>query len=159
MTIPADHELKSPLEEALLDVHAALAELLVVADEQHAAIVAHDRDRLESVTRQQERLSDRLARAESRRVALLSGAPLQTVVAALPPQQAARTHSLNESIATAVTVLKERQAHTASLLQQSIDLAAQTLNFLQRLVTVQAPMYGARGINTTRQSVLLDGRA
>ena len=67
MTSPAVREHQSPLEEALVNVHTALAELLVAADEQHAAVVAHDRDRLEGVTRQQERLSARLARAESRR--------------------------------------------------------------------------------------------
>jgi hypothetical protein len=58
-----------------------------------------------------------------------------------------------------VRLLKERQAQTASLLEQSIDLASQTLNFLQRLVTPPSAAYGARGIAAPRQSVLVDGRA
>src|SRR5438477_263420 len=81
-------------------VHATLAELLVAADEQNAAVVAHDRDRLESVTRQQERLSARLARAESRRIELLAGEPLAAKLVALPPTAAVRTRMLGESIAT-----------------------------------------------------------
>ena len=72
MTTPAVREHQSPLEVVLLDVHATLADLLVAADEQHAAVVDHDRDRLENVTRQQEQLSVRLARAEAKRL-LASG--------------------------------------------------------------------------------------
>src|SRR6266700_5283587 len=112
MTTPAVREHQSPLEEALVNLHATLAELLVAADEQHAAVVAHDRDRLESVTRQQERLSARLARAESRRIELLAGEPLAAKLVALPPPAAVRTRMLGESIATQVTQLKERQTHT-----------------------------------------------
>jgi flagellar biosynthesis/type III secretory pathway chaperone len=138
----------------LLDVHATLAELLVAADEQHAAVVEHDRDRLESVTRQQEHLSARLARAEAKRLEVLGGVPLLQAVSGLPDGQA-----LSVSISMKVRRLKERQAQTASLLEQSIDLAGQTLNFLQRLVTPPSPAYGARGLAAPRQSVLVDGRA
>src|ERR687886_723289 len=123
MTAPAVPDQQSPLESALLDVHATLADLLVAADEQYAAVVARDHARLESVTRQQERLSARLARADS------------------------------------VRELKQRQARTAGLLEQSIDLAAQTLTFLQRLLTGQPAVYGARGLAPGRQSLLVDGRA
>ena len=57
----------------LLDVHASLVDLRAAADEQYAAVVADDRDRLEAVTRLQERLSSRLGRAETKRLELLSG--------------------------------------------------------------------------------------
>jgi flagellar biosynthesis/type III secretory pathway chaperone len=154
MNAPTDRHNQSPLEAALLDVHATLADLLVVADEQHAAVVDHDRDRLESVTRQQEHLSARLARAEAKRLAVLEGVPLLEAVTALPAGEA-----LSVSISTKVRLLKERQAQTASLLEQSIDLASQTLNFLQRLVTPPSAAYGARGIAAPRHSVLVDGRA
>src|SRR5437016_7603532 len=50
--------------------------LPISADEQHAAVVERDRDRLESVTRQQEHLSARLARAEAKRLEVLNGVPL-----------------------------------------------------------------------------------
>jgi flagellar biosynthesis/type III secretory pathway chaperone len=154
MKTPAVREDQSPLEAALLDVHATLADLLVAADEQHAAVVERDRDRLESVTRQQERLSARLARAEATRLKLLGGVPLADAVTALPAGQA-----LSASIGIKVRQLKQRQAQTASLLEQSIDLASQTLNFLQRLVTPPSAAYGARGIAAPRQSVLVDSRA
>jgi hypothetical protein len=44
MTTPAVREPESPLEAVLLDVDAILADLLVAADEQHAAVVAGDRE-------------------------------------------------------------------------------------------------------------------
>jgi flagellar biosynthesis/type III secretory pathway chaperone len=154
MTTPAVREHQSPLEAALREVHATLADLLIAADEQHAAVVERDRDRLESVTRQQEHLSAQLARAEAKRLDVLGGVPLAEAVKTLP-----EGHTLSASITTQVTHLKERQAQTAGLLQQSIDLATHTLNFLQRLVTPPSASYGARGIAAPRQSVLVDSRA
>jgi flagellar biosynthesis/type III secretory pathway chaperone len=159
MTAPAVHDQDSPLETALLDVHATLADLLITADEQYAAVVARDHQRLESVTRQQERLSARLARAEARRLDLLAGAPLIEAVSALPAPAAARADAVRHSIADSVRELKQRQARTAGLLEQSIDLAAQTLTFLHRLLTAQPAAYGARGFAPSRRSVLVDGRA
>ncbi len=159
MTAPAVHAQNSPLENALLDVRATLADLLVAADEQYAAVVARDHQRLESVTRQQERLSARLAGAEARRLDLLAGTPLTEAVSALPAPAAARADAVRHSIADSVRELKQRQARTAGLLEQSIDLAAQTLSFLHRLLTAQPAAYGARGFAPSRQSVLVDGRA
>ena len=159
MTTSAVREHQSPLEAALLDVHATLAALLVASDEQYAAVVARDHAWLENVTRQQERLSSRLEQAESRRLAALDGLPLRSAIALLPADQAVRTKSLNDSIALAVNELRAHQNHTASLLEQSIDLVSHTLNFLQRLVTVQSPAYGVRGVPVSRQSLLVDGRA
>ncbi len=159
MTNPAVRELQSPLEVALLDVHATLAALLVASHEQYTALVARDHARLESVTRQQERLSSRLERAEAKRIEVLAGAPLATAIASLPVDQAARASTLSQTIAAAVTELKARQTHSASLLEQSIELVGNTLNFLQRLVTVQPPAYGMRGVAQSRQSLLVDGRA
>jgi flagellar biosynthesis/type III secretory pathway chaperone len=159
MTAPAVRNQDSPLESALLDVHATLADLLVAADEQYAAVVARDHERLESVTRQQERLSARLARAEARRLELLAGTHLIDAVSALPASAAARADAVRHSIADSVQELKQRQARTAGLLEQSIDVAAQTLTFLQRLLTGQPGVYGARGFAPSRRSVLVDGRA
>jgi flagellar biosynthesis/type III secretory pathway chaperone len=159
MTNPAVRESQSPLEAALLDVHATLAALLVASDEQYAALVARDHAQLESVTRQQERLSSRLERAEAKRLEVLAGIPLASAIASLPASQSARARSISKAIAAAVTELKGRQMHSASLLEQSIELVGNTLNFLQRLVTVQSPAYGVRGVAQSRQSLLVDGRA
>jgi flagellar biosynthesis/type III secretory pathway chaperone len=153
MTTPAASDNQSTLEAALLDVHTTLTDLLVAADEQYAAVAARDHERLESVTRQQERLSVRLAQAEARRLEILAGVSLTEAVAS------PRLEGLRQSIAAAVSELKRRQAQTASLLEQSIELAAQTVNFLHRLVTTPSPVYGARGQAALTQSVLVDGRA
>ena len=67
--------------------------------------------------------------------------------------------SVSDAIAMAVKQLKDRQNHAANLLEQSIELVGNTLNFLQRLVTVQSPAYGVRGVAQSRQSLLVDGRA
>jgi flagellar biosynthesis/type III secretory pathway chaperone len=154
MTAPETTVDRSPLEAALIDVQTTLADLLVAADEQYAAIVERDRERLESVTRQQERLSARLANAEARRVAVLGGLSLNEAVKGQP-----RLAALADSIGNAVRLLKTKQTQTASLLQQSIELTDQTLKFLHRLVTPPATVYGTRGLAVARQSVLVDSRA
>jgi flagellar biosynthesis/type III secretory pathway chaperone len=151
---PATHD----LEAALREVQAALDELLVAADEQYAAVVARDRDRIESVTRQQERLSGRLARAERQRLALQGQAPLNEVIAALPTSDAVRVDSLRSSIAGAVLELKGRQEQSAQLLAKSIELTRQTLDFVQRLVTPASPVYGRQPVQA-RQSLIVELRA
>jgi len=116
MTTPAVLESQSPLEAALLEVDAVLADLLVAADEQHAAVVAGDRERLESVTRRQEALSSRLGRAEGKRLSLLSGQSLAEAFADMPAPQAERLGSLSRSIGDAVRELQPRHARNGSLL-------------------------------------------
>src|SRR5438477_8703651 len=116
MTTAAVSEHRSPLESVLIDVHATLTRLLVAADEQYAAVIAHDRERIESVARQQERLSAQLARAEARRLHVLAGAPLEEALSSFPKGDAARVEAVREAIANAVEELKRRHAHTASLL-------------------------------------------
>ena len=153
MNAPAAPVDPSRLEAALSDVQATLADLLVAADEQYAAVVARDHQRLEAVTRQQERLSARLARAEARRLEVLAGVPLADAASTQ------ELDALRQSIAAAVRELKRRQAHNASLLEQSIELTGQTLNFLHRLVTTPSPAYGARGYAVQGRSVLVDRRA
>ena len=150
---------QSPLEAALREVHATLAELLVAADEQYAAVSSRDRDRLESVTRLQERLTARLARAEARRMEALDGASMSDVIANLPQPEAARVDELRFSVAASVAELRARQGRTANLLSKTIELGRLTLDFLQRIVTTTSPAYNARGLSPLRQSVLVDGRA
>ena len=159
MTAPAIAANQSPLEAALSEVRATLAELLVAANEQYAAVAAQDRDRIESVTREQERLSTRLARAERQRLALLDGASLNETIAALPRPDGARLDSLRDSIADAVRDLKARQDATARLLTRSIEITQQTLNFIQRVVIAPSPVYSAQGIGMARRSMLVDSRA
>jgi flagellar biosynthesis/type III secretory pathway chaperone len=159
MTTPAARDHQSPLEVVLADVHATLADLLVAAEEQYAAVAARDRDRLESVTQQQERLAARLARAETRRTELLAGRPLSEAVSVLPAAEAVRVERLRSSIAAAVQELKQRQAQTAGLLRQSIALISQTLHFLQRLAGAEQPTYDGRGLSVPTRSLLVDGRA
>src|SRR4030088_603217 len=98
MTTHAVREPQSPLEGALLDVDATLAELLHAAAEQYAALVAGDRDQLEGVTRRQETLSSRLARAERKRHEILAGESLIAAIAALPADQAERLGRMTRSI-------------------------------------------------------------
>jgi flagellar biosynthesis/type III secretory pathway chaperone len=159
MTTPASRADQSPLEAVLREVHATLVELLLAADEQYSAVAARDRDRIESVTRQQERLSARLARAEARRMELLNGSSLAEAISQLSEMDAARVGMLRDAIATAVRELKMRQNRTAQLLARSIELGKQTLDFLHRLVTSPSPAYDVRGVSTVHQSVLLDSRA
>lgn len=159
MNAPAPTANTSPLETALHDVHAILSELLVAADEQYAAVAAQDVQRLEQVTRQQERLAARLGRAEARRSELLGGSPLSDVVAALPAAEAARIEAVRGSVAGAVTRLKSRQSQTAGLLEGTLQLTSQTIGFLQRMLSPNAPAYGARGVSCLQRSVLLDSRA
>ena len=159
MTAPVAADHPSPLESALLDVHATLADLLVAADEQYAAVVARDHERLESVTRQQERLSARLARAEARRVQLLAGRSLSARLQELPDQQAVRLEAVHRSIASAVGQLRERHSRAARLLEQSIEITGQTITFLHRLLAPPAPAYGVPATASARVSLLLDSRA
>src|SRR5579859_2819900 len=116
MSAPVLPANQSPLEYALREVRATLDELLVAAEEQYAAVAARDRDRIEGVTRQQERLSARLARAERERLTLQGQTPLTEVIAALSTSDAARVNALRDSIASAVKELQSRQHATASLL-------------------------------------------
>ena len=152
---------QTPLEQALLDVYGTLADLLVAADEQHQAAAAGDRERLESVTRRQERLAARLQRAEAQRLSLLHGRSLHEVVSELPAADTSRVSELVDSVARRVARLRERQAATASLLERSMELAGQTVQFLQRLLVGQQqnPAYTTRGLVRPRQSVLVDSRA
>src|SRR5579864_5498661 len=144
MSAPALPANQSPLEYALREVRATLDELLLAAEEQYAAVAARDRDRIESVTRQQERLSARLARAERQRLAVLGETSLAELIASLPATDAARLNALRDSIASAVKELKSRQDATSRLLARSIDITRQTLEFIQRLVTAPNPVYGGR---------------
>jgi flagellar biosynthesis/type III secretory pathway chaperone len=159
MTPPAVREPQSPLEGVLLDVDAVLADLLVAADEQLAAVVAGDRERLERVTRLQEALSSRLERAERKRIRLLAGKSLGAVLADLPADQAAALGNLSRSIAGAVTELQPRHARNGTLLQRSAELAGQTVLFLQRVASPPSLSYGAKGRRAPQQSMLVDGRA
>jgi flagellar biosynthesis/type III secretory pathway chaperone len=159
MNAPAAHDQSSPLETALHDVHTTLADLLIAADEQYAAVVARDHERLERVTRQQERLSARLARAEARRLEILAGASLSTRVHGLPQREAIRLEAVQRSIGSSVVELKARHSRAARLLEQSIEITGQTLSFLHRLVAPAAPAYGAPGAAMPRMSLLLDSRA
>ena len=52
-----------------------------------------------------------------------------------------------------------RLAESHRLLEQCVELTAGTLHFLQRLVGVPNPVYGARGLGTQQHSVLVDSRA
>jgi flagellar biosynthesis/type III secretory pathway chaperone len=149
----------SSLEAALLDVHATLAELLAGAHEQHAAVVAGDRQRLERVTGVQERLSSRLERAERKRLEHLGGRSLAVALAEQPADEGARLAALGQAIARAVTQLQSLHVRNAQLLERSAELAGQTVMFLQRLVSPPSPSYGARGRRASQQSLLVDSRA
>jgi flagellar biosynthesis/type III secretory pathway chaperone len=158
MNAPAPAANQSALESALHEVHAMLSELLVAADEQYAAVAAHDREWVERVTRRQEQLSARLRHAEAKRLKALEGAPLVEAIAALPPPEASRAEALRAGIAGSVVELQKRQQRSSRLLERSIELGKQTLDFVQRLMAPQTA-YDARGYAAPRRSVLLDGHA
>jgi flagellar biosynthesis/type III secretory pathway chaperone len=141
------------------EVRATLEQLLVAADEQHAALADNDRARLEGVTQQQERLSARLARHEGRRIELLAGKSLGEAIATLPEASRQRADLLRQDIASSVQQLQSRHARTAQLLEQSVLLGNQTLKFLERLVSAPSPAYGKGGVAAPRSSVLVDSRA
>lgn len=155
---PAARTLSSALDAALADVHAILTDLLVLADQQYAAAVADDRTQLDSVTRQQEGLSARLARAEARRVELTGGEPMSRVLAGLPPRSAQRLEARVTSMGEAVRDLKRKHTQTASLLETSSALVESTLDFLQRLVSSHTPAYGSRALVDSRVSLVVDSR-
>ena len=144
----------SDLGAALREVHATLAELVVAADEQYNSVSDGDRERLEAVTSKQERLSARLARAEQQRLAALGNRTLSEIAA-----ERADVDELRNAIAVSVAELKQRQVQTARLLTRTIDLTRQTLDFIQRIVTVAPPVYGNRGVGGSQQSLLVDSRA
>jgi flagellar biosynthesis/type III secretory pathway chaperone len=159
MSTPAVRDHQSPLETALLDVHATLGELLVAADEQYTAVADRDRERLESVTRRQEQLSVRLERAERQRINALNGASLRSIITSLPANRGRRVLAVQVAIARSVRELQQRNARAASLLERSIELTSQTLQFLHRLASPEVPTYGSRSLASARRSVLVDGRA
>jgi flagellar biosynthesis/type III secretory pathway chaperone len=155
MNAPAARDHQSPFEAVLVDVQTTLAALLVAADEQYVAVAERDRVRLEGVTRQQERLSTRLERAERARREFLADRSIDTALSGEAPHVAA----LANTIAVAVRALHSKHQQTATLIERSVELNAQTIQFLQRLVGATAPAYGAHGAQPSRQSALLDSRA
>ena len=148
-SVARDHQ--SPLEAALLDVHATLGELLAAADEQYAAVAERDRERLEGVTRRQEQLASRLERSERRRIELQSET--------LTPSASARVAIVRRAISMRVRELQRRNDRAASLLERSIELTQQSLQFLHRLASPEVPTYGSRNVGAGRRSVLVDSRA
>jgi flagellar biosynthesis/type III secretory pathway chaperone len=155
MSTPAVRDHQSPLEAALLDVHATLGELLVAADEQYAAVADRDRERLEGVTRRQEQLSARLERAERQRIQLQS----HPAPEAPTPSAAARLAVVRRAIAHRVRELQRRNARASSLLQRTLEINMQTLQFMHRLAAPEVPTYGSANLRGVRRSVLVDGRA
>jgi hypothetical protein len=147
------------LEAALHDVHATLVDVLAAADEQYAAVVAGDRIGLEAITQRQERLSTRLGRAEATRLDLLRGASLNDVLATLPAERTASLSTTAELIRAQVEEVRARHARTADLLRKGAELAAQTVQFLQKLATAQAESYSPTGSRVAGQSLLVDSRA
>lgn len=154
MHAPAQRDHQSPLEAAMVDVQLTLTELLAAADEQYAAVAERDRTRLEDVTRVQERLSARLERAERKRMAVLEGSRLGDIIAG-----EARLTRLSDAIAESVRELKAKNERNGGLIQRCAEINAQSILFLQRLVSAEAPVYGTRGQAPVRQSVLVDSRA
>jgi flagellar biosynthesis/type III secretory pathway chaperone len=149
----------STLEAALRDVHATLTELLGAADAQRAALETGDRARLEAITQQQERLTARLEQAERRRLAAMPAGSLGETLASLRGEPRERIARLTAAIRQEVFDLRQCHARNAALLERSIDLAGQTIQYLQRLVLVEAQTYGTQGAPMLSASRLVDSRA
>jgi flagellar biosynthesis/type III secretory pathway chaperone len=146
-------------EAALQDVHAALGELLEAAAQQRDALEAGDRERLEAVSWLQESLTVRLQEAERRRTACMPAPTLEQTIALLPAQPAQRVYGLLALIRQSVLELREQHARNAKLLQRSLELTGQTLQFLQRLTLGQPATYTPAGAAGVSHSLVLDGRA
>lgn len=147
------------IASALRDVNAILAELVAAADEQYEAVAAADLIVLERVTRRQEVLAARLARAEQRRLAASSGRSLADVVADEAPAEGALLQELVSAVAVNVLALQERHLRNTSLVRRGAELAGQTVQFLQRLVAAHERPYGGDGAPVVTRSLLVDGRA
>ncbi len=149
----------SVLETTLLEVRAVLQDMVAAADEQYAAFEASDLLWLERVSRQQDRLTARLERAERERLKASSGVPIRDLPAQLSQPQAAALSELIDSIAETILELHARHARNAALLQGAAELAGQTVQFLQKLVAERVQPYGANGAPVITQSLLVDGHA
>jgi flagellar biosynthesis/type III secretory pathway chaperone len=158
MSPVAAHDLTT-LEAALRDVHATLTELLGAAEAQRAALETGDRARLEAITQQQERLTARLEQAERRRLDAMPAGSVGETLASLRGEPGERIARLTAAIGQAVLDLRQRHARNAALLERSIDLAGQTIQYLQRLVMAETQTYGTHSATLLSASRLVDSRA
>ena len=151
--MPPDVARTLPLGSALSDVQSVLMKLLATLDEQFAAIVDDDVERLGHLVQEQEALSARLAQVEQRRLAIL-------------PSEALVRDNRGEDdqlsvIRRAAEQLRERSARNGALLERRARLAGQTLQYLQALVMEHSRLYGAQCAPTAApiRSMLLDSSA
>jgi flagellar biosynthesis/type III secretory pathway chaperone len=63
------------------------------------------------------------------------------------------------TIRQSVLELREQHARNTTLLQRSLELTGQTLQFLQRLTLGQSATYTPAGATGVGHSLVLDGRA
>lgn len=143
----------------MLDVRAVLEDLLAAAADQRAALEAGDRERLERVTHQQERLTARLENAERRRLAAMPSPSFDDCAKVLPGDEGARFRKVTGDIQRSVLRLQELHARNADLLQRSLAVNGQTLQFIRRLVGTPEPTYGAAAPAAAPQSLVVDRRA
>ncbi len=147
------------LESALHEVQAVLEEMLAAADEQYAAFEANDLVWLERASRQQDRLTARLERAERQRLQAANGVPLRDLPTLLPEPQAAALSELIDAIAATILDLRTRSARNTTLFEGAAALAGQTVQFLQKIVAEHVQPYGADGLPIVQKSLLVDGHA
>jgi flagellar biosynthesis/type III secretory pathway chaperone len=138
---------------ALSDVQGVLAKLLATLDEQFAALVEDDAERLAHLVQEQEALSARLAQVEQRRRGILPSGTLTR----LSRGEADRVLEIGR----AVQELRERSARNMALFERKARLASQTLQYLQAFVVEHARLYGAPRVPPTApaRSLLLDSSA
>ena len=140
-------------ESALSDLQGVLTKLLATLDEQFAALVGDDVERLGRLVQEQEALSAHLAHVERRRLAVL---PTQVLV-----QSSRGEGEQLSAIGRAIEDLRDRSARNAALLEQKARLASQTLKYLQALVMEHTRLYGAQRApaSVPMRSMLLDSNA
>jgi flagellar biosynthesis/type III secretory pathway chaperone len=140
-------------ESALSDLQEVLTKLLATVDEQFAAVVEDDVERLGRLVQEQEALSARLAQVEQRRLAIL---PSQVFV-----RSSRGEGEQLSAIGRAIEDLRDRSARNTALLERKARLASQTLQYLQALVMEHSRLYGAQCAPAAvpMRSMLLDSSA
>jgi flagellar biosynthesis/type III secretory pathway chaperone len=140
-------------ESVLSDVQGVLTKLLATLDEQFAALVEDNTERLAHLVQEQEALSARLAHVEQRRLGILPAGSLTRLSRGEEDQLL--------GIGRAVQELRERSARNMALFERKARLASQTLQYLQAFVVEHARLYGAPSVPPTApvRSLLLDSSA
>lgn len=133
-------DVRAALHAALQDVRATLGALTLVADEQYAAAVEGDVQRVKALADRQEELAATLARAEKRRMAVVPGKSLRAHLDEVEHDGAGSSvEELAQDVARLVLALREQHLRNRMLLDRGAALANETVTLLRRLIVERVP--------------------